>query len=635
MNKKQKMQQMNKMKTMQLSKKNRIQKIVGLSIGATAATVMLSMPASAEETTTEPSTNQTDNQTETADKSAATNKVEEVEKTNAAEEAAAQVAAATKAAEEAAQAEAAKQAEEVAQAEAAKQAEEAAQAEAAKQAEEAAQVEVSEVLEETTQEEVTQEEASKVEEAEVQEEVTQEVSTQSEETMPLESEKQDVENESAAIAEMKQPEKVVEELSSTPIIPLPTNNKTEVLALVQPVATVSNTSKANRLMGTLSPTVQYVPVNTMYGSYTITAFLNKEGTIVSGKTDANSVIEVILTNFRGDFIASTMAEPDGTYTINIPITLTDRGDLLICAYDIFGNESETLVPLEKMDIIAPNLTATLNPEGDIVSGQTVAGAVIIVNDEKGNFLGRGEAKSNGSYTVNLNRPLTDKAKGIVVATDMAGNVSEPFTVIGKKDTMAPDAPTDLKVSVDGLKLTGKAEPDATIRVTDDLGNQIGEGKVDDLGNFTATLNTPQKNGESLKVIVTDPMLNSSMPGTVKAGDTTAPKVLTASIDEAGYIIKGNTEAGAKVIVTDTKGKVIGEDTAGDKGSFTIHLIMVGLMIRKMMVIQMTVKQMTVKQMTAKQTTLEVMTQLKHQKKRRQLYRLKLQHRILQRHQIMC
>ena len=85
----------------------------------------------------------------------------------------------------------------------------------------------------------------------------------------------------------------------------------------------------------------------------------------------------------------------------------------------------------------------------------------------------------------------------------AGGLTSPSISVIAGDTTAPDAPTNLAVSDDGLVLSGKGEPGSTVTIKDPAGNVIGTGAVSADGTFSITLETAQTNGETLGVTLTD------------------------------------------------------------------------------------------------------------------------------------
>ncbi|WP_287814392.1 Ig-like domain-containing protein, partial [Pseudomonas sp.] len=100
-----------------------------------------------------------------------------------------------------------------------------------------------------------------------------------------------------------------------------------------------------------------------------------------------------------------------------------------------------------------------------------------------------------------------------------GGSSDSGTAV---DTTAPDAPSSLSLSGNGLVLSGLGEIGSTVTVRDAAGNVLGSGTVGSDGSFQVTLSNPQTNGQTLDVTLTDAAGNTSAPGTVTAADTSAP-----------------------------------------------------------------------------------------------------------------
>ncbi|WP_267547527.1 Ig-like domain-containing protein, partial [Acinetobacter pittii] len=79
------------------------------------------------------------------------------------------------------------------------------------------------------------------------------------------------------------------------------------------------------------------------------------------------------------------------------------------------------------------------------------------------------------------------------------------------------------------------------------------------------------NGESLSATAADKSSNTTAPKTIVAPDTTAPSSLTATIDAAGKVVTGVTEANAVVTVKNAAGTVVGTATADATGKYSITL----------------------------------------------------------------
>ncbi|RSP24956.1 RTX toxin, partial [Acinetobacter baumannii] len=130
-----------------------------------------------------------------------------------------------------------------------------------------------------------------------------------------------------------------------------------------------------------------------------------------------------------------------------------------------------------------------------------------------------------------------------------------------KIIVAPDttAPSSLTATIDaaGKVITGVTEANATVTVKNVVGTVVGTGTADATGKYSVTLDKAYLNGESLNAIAADKVGNTTTPKTIIAPDTTAPSSLTATIDAAGKVITGVTEANATVTVKNVVGTVVG------------------------------------------------------------------------------
>ncbi|WP_121493834.1 Ig-like domain-containing protein [Pseudomonas aeruginosa] len=142
------------------------------------------------------------------------------------------------------------------------------------------------------------------------------------------------------------------------------------------------------------------------------------------------------------------------------------------------------------------------------------------------------------------------------------------------DTTPPKAASGLKIAPDGSSISGQAEAGASVGI-----DTNGDGKpdltviADANGNFTAPLNPPLTNGETVTVIVTDPAGNASPPAQVTAPDTTAPAPATdVQVAPDGSSVTGKAEPGSTVGVdTDGDGQPDTTVVVGPGGSFEVPL----------------------------------------------------------------
>ncbi|MBG4342109.1 BapA prefix-like domain-containing protein [Pseudomonas aeruginosa] len=142
------------------------------------------------------------------------------------------------------------------------------------------------------------------------------------------------------------------------------------------------------------------------------------------------------------------------------------------------------------------------------------------------------------------------------------------------DTTPPKAASGLKIAPDGSSISGQAEAGASVGI-----DTNGDGKpdltviADANGNFTALLNPPLTNGQTVTVVVTDPAGNASPPAQVTAPDTTAPAPATdVQVAPDGSSVTGKAEPGSTVGVdTDGDGQPDTTVVVGPGGSFEVPL----------------------------------------------------------------
>src|SRR5690606_12960310 len=109
------------------------------------------------------------------------------------------------------------------------------------------------------------------------------------------------------------------------------------------------------------------------------------------------------------------------------------------------------------------------------------------------------AGPDGKWSV-ANPGLKDGDEVKVIVTDPAGNVSEEAVAV--VDGKAPDAPTDIVISQNGLEVKGQAEPNSIVTIKDTDSNEICNGRSDKYGNFKVVLVSPLADGDEIYVIAT-------------------------------------------------------------------------------------------------------------------------------------
>lgn len=302
----------------------------------------------------------------------------------------------------------------------------------------------------------------------------------------------------------------------------------------------------------------------------------EHGKFVEAQFDAQGkVIDYTGLNHVTDLAYTSTSQPASTMAVDDSPTFS-MGNVLKAGLAVlaaeglylwaFDNDDKDDSPVDNVAPVAP--TAAVGDDTVTVTGKSEANAKIYIRDLNGNTIASGVADASGNFTIKLAKPLTDGNKLKVVAEDAAGNISKESEFIGKKDTIAPDAP-QAQLNEDGSILDGKTEANATVKIYDASGKLIDTITASLEGKFSYKFTPPLTGG---KVVVVDTAGNESEATLIFAGkDTIPPKAPLVEVNKEGTVIEGKTEANAKVQIKDADGKVIGTGTANAEGEFQITL----------------------------------------------------------------
>ncbi|KHN66288.1 adhesin [Acinetobacter calcoaceticus] len=223
--------------------------------------------------------------------------------------------------------------------------------------------------------------------------------------------------------------------------------------------------------------------------------VNKEGTVVEGKAEANAKIQI--KDADGKVIGTATANVQGEFQITLSPALKESQKATVVVEDAAGNTSKPLEISIGYDTIAPDKpTAQINADGTTITGTAEANAKVQITIGT-KVIGTGTADADGKFTITISPALTDNNKATVTAIDGAGNSSETVQITGTKDTTPPAKPvlTGLDDDVGALKgaitagsETDDAKPKFTVQVESnatltiyDNGVAISIIKIGDLG----------------------------------------------------------------------------------------------------------------------------------------------------------
>lgn len=298
--------------------------------------------------------------------------------------------------------------------------------------------------------------------------------------------------------------------------------------------------------------------------------LNTSGNQLSGFGQAGSTVVVKAAD--GTTLGSAIVGADGHFVVNLSSPQRNGQSLSVEASDDLGNSAGP-VGLVAPDTQPPSPVSgvLIDSSGLVVSGQGEVGATVRVLDANGNILGSTTVPNGGNFQITLSSAQTNAEALTVVQRDGSGNISTAVAITAPDD-QDPAAPGNLVLSADGAQLSGTGEAGATVEVRNTNGTLIGSTTVGDDGYFSAQLVPPQLNGQSLVASQIDATGNSSPTTPITATDLQPPAAPSGlSLSPDGLVLNGTGEAGATVEVRDINGNLLGSDTVGSSGQFSISL----------------------------------------------------------------
>jgi hypothetical protein len=323
--------------------------------------------------------------------------------------------------------------------------------------------------------------------------------------------------------------------------------------------------------GATSPSASYTAADVTAPQAPSDLALSGDGLTVTGTGEPGASVTVRSAN--GNVLGTATVAADGTFSVILGSAQVDATTLTVTQADAAGNASPAS-ELVVVDVTAPAAPTALQVTTDGLSlrGLGEPGATVTVRDASGATLGTAVVATDGTFTVSLDTAQLDGQQLVVDQTDAAGNVSPTASAFAPVGADAPEAPTGLALSVDGLTLSGTGEPGDTITVRSADDQVLGRAVVGADGRFSVTLGSAQLNGETLSVVQTNPAGASSPSTALVAADVTAPQAVTGlQLADDGRTLSGTGEPGARVTVRDAAGTVLGVATVAADGTFSVPL----------------------------------------------------------------
>ncbi|HAP4791266.1 TPA: cell surface protein [Enterococcus faecalis] len=307
-----------------------------------------------------------------------------------------------------------------------------------------------------------------------------------------------------------------------------------------------------------------------------------QGYQVTGTAELGTAIEVRATD--GTVLGTATTGPTGQYTVTLASgKATAKQTVNVVAKNDTGLESQPTTAMTPADVTTPTIG---DITGDSTTGYEITGTAdpnttIEVRNPDGTIIGTTTTDDQGNFTVDLPAGAANPGDTLtVVGKDGDGNESQPTEVTVPEDATvaAPTVTTVTGTTATGYQVTGTAEPNVTIEIHNEAGLVIATGMTDGAGAFTITLPTGTATAnEALTAIAKDAAGKESNPTAFKTpADPDAP-VATPTVDKItgsttkGYQVVGAAEVGTTVEVRDADGTVLGMETTGTDGKYTVTL----------------------------------------------------------------
>lgn len=287
---------------------------------------------------------------------------------------------------------------------------------------------------------------------------------------------------------------------ATPVVvPADTQENQTETPSIDPVnagdQTISGTAEPNaNVVVTVSGISVSAPTASITGN-------QRDGYPVAGRTTANADIEI--TNAQGEVVGSGTADGDGNYRIVIaPDQVAPEENLNVAAIvtaggkDYRSGNTPITVPMEK--------TATPLIDPAIAGDETVSGtaepgsSVILTINEAAPVMARIlgglnttrafaaplelRADEAGNWRINVAELSEGDVLTATAQTD-GKYVSDPMSIVVSPVTVAAPTATISGNESSGYPVTGKADPNVTIEISNAQGEVVGTGTTDSEGNY--------------------------------------------------------------------------------------------------------------------------------------------------------
>ncbi|MBF7143924.1 MULTISPECIES: BapA/Bap/LapF family large adhesin [Pseudomonas] len=296
--------------------------------------------------------------------------------------------------------------------------------------------------------------------------------------------------------------------------------------------------------------------------------LSGNGAVLTGTGEVGA--NVTVRDGAGAVLGTAQVDTTGHFSAPLTPPQLNGQALTVEQADASGNTSATQ-PVTAADLTAPLAPTglTVDLTGQVLRGAAEAASSLEIQDASGTVLGTATAAADGTFVFNLPAPLLNGQALQVIATDLAGNRSQPSGTTAP-DTTPPATVNTLAISPDGSTLSGTAEAGATVTVSTAANVVLGTATVGPDGVFSLTLVPAAVSTDVLSVVAADALGNTSAPATLNGpSGTEVPTPGNLALTGDGFTVTGTGAPGTTVSVVDNAGSSLGAALVGSDGSFRV------------------------------------------------------------------
>ncbi|WP_140158840.1 biofilm-associated Ig-like repeat protein Blp1 [Acinetobacter pittii] len=300
--------------------------------------------------------------------------------------------------------------------------------------------------------------------------------------------------------------------------------------------------------------------------------LDPNGQNFIAQAEANSNIEV--RNDEGVLIGLGSADNEGNVTGYFYQVYLHGEELTFVVIDRMGNQSVELKLNALVDTITPDPIENIifDENGQNFTAQAEANSFIGVKNAAGEFVGYGYVDSTGNVTGYFNQVYLKGEELTFIVIDKAGNQSIEFKQNALTDDIAPNPIENIILNENGQNFTAQAEAGSRIEVKNAVGEVVGSGSTDIMGNVSGYLYQVYLHGEELTFVVVDRAGNRSTEIKQNALiDVIAPNPIeNIVLHSHGQNFTAQAELNTRIEVKNAAGEVIGSgyvDGAGNVSGY--------------------------------------------------------------------